>query len=518
MKNLVEIINEHFNNKYNYLKLLDIIYDRENMLCQITFLYPYQIEKIEDEDRSEIEKFIQEFFHINATIKIKYKKSFLDEKLIKADTIKFFIENKKALMPYIEESNISSTNHEQDVDVSIHLNQDILALIDEAELKNELKTFLSKLYIADFNIELKQTEDKLPDEIIAQDIQVSRAKVKRYKVEVIKKVVGDDIIPMPEFIGENKVPKVSVILAGLISNINQKKFILKKGKNAGKEKSLFTFNLRDSSGVIDCVYFCPKTHENALNALQDGDFLLLVGDLKVGLTNKLTYYIRKISYATMTKEVLSDVTSDNPLKNHKQIIFPETITNSTQTNLFEVKSSYDDYIMNNKFVVFDLETTGLDFETSEIIEIGAVKIENGEIKERFSSFAKPKFPIPLEAQKINNITNEMVEFAPKIEDVIIDFYNWSKDCIISGYNIVGFDMKFLTKVASKIGLNFDNEIIDTMIVVRQSKLRTTNYKLTTVAKALGIDLTDAHRAYNDAHATAKVLMELHKLKKNKNKS
>ena len=111
----------------------------------------------------------------------------------------------------------------------------------------------------------------------------------------------------------------------------------------------------------------------------------------------------------------------------------------------------------------------------------------------------------------------MVEFAPKIEDVIIDFYNWSRGCIISGYNIVGFDMKFLTKVASKIGLKFDNEIIDTMIVVRQSKLRTTNYKLTTVAKALGIDLTDAHRAYNDAHATAKVLMELHKLKKNKNK-
>ena len=302
-------------------------------------------------------------------------------------------------MPYIEESNISSTNHEQDVDVVINLNQDILALIDEAELRNELKTFLSKLYIADFNIELNQTEDKLPDEIIAQDIQISRVKVKRYKVEVIKKVVGDDIIPMPEFIGENKVPKVSVILAGLISNINQKKFIIKKGKNAGKEKSLFTFNLRDSTGVIDCVYFCPKTHENALNALQEGDFLLLVGDLKVGLTNKLTYYIRKISYATMTKEVLSDVTSDNPLENHKQIIFPETITNSTQTNLFEVKSSYDDYIMNNKFVVFDLETTGLDFETSEIIEIGAVKIENGEIKERFSSFAKPKFPIPLEAQK-----------------------------------------------------------------------------------------------------------------------
>ena len=157
------------------------------------------------------------------------------------------------------------------------------------------------------------------------------------------------------------------------------------------------------------------------------------------------------------------------------------------------------------------------FDEKTKAELLAIKDDDNEIKERFYSFAKPKFPIPLEAQKINNITNEMVEFAPKIEDIIIDFYNWSRGCIISGYNIVGFDMKFLTKVASKIGLKFDNEIIDTMIVVRQSKLRTTNYKLTTVAKTLGIDLTDAHRAYNDAHATAKVLMELHKLKKNKNK-
>ena len=518
MKNLVEVINEHFDNKYTFLKLLDIIYDREIMLCQITFLYPFYMDKIEDESKVEIEDFIQKFFSLNASLKIKYKKSFLDEKLIKADTIKFFVENKKALVPYIEESNISSININQDVNVCISLNQDVLALIDEYELINELKTFLSKLYIANFNIELKQSEEKLPDELPKQDVQQTRAKVKRYNVEIVKRLVGDDIIPMPEFIGKNKSPKVSVILAGIISSINQKKFILKKGKYAGKEKSLFTFNLRDSSGVIDCVYFCPKTYEKALNGLQEGDFILLLGDIKIGLTNKLTYYIKKMSYATMTKEDVNNILNDNPLENHKQIIFPEIITNSMQTNLFDVKSCYDDYIMNNKFVVFDLETTGLDFETSEIIEIGAVKIENGEIKERFSSFAKPKYPIPLEAQKINNITNEMVEFAPKIEDIVIDFYNWSKGCIISGYNIVGFDMKFLTKVASKIGLKFDNEIIDTMIVVRQSKLRTTNYKLTTVAKTLGIDLTDAHRAYNDAHATAKVLMELHKLKKNKNKS
>ena len=213
MKNLVEVINEHFDNKYTFLKLLDIIYDREIMLCQITFLYPFYMDKIEDESKVEIEDFIQKFFSLNASLKIKYKKSFLDEKLIKADTIKFFVENKKALVPYIEESNISSININQDVNVCISLNQDVLALIDEYELINELKTFLSKLYIANFNIELKQSEEKLPDELPKQDVQQTRAKVKRYNVEIVKRLVGDDIIPMPEYICKNKSPKFLFILA-----------------------------------------------------------------------------------------------------------------------------------------------------------------------------------------------------------------------------------------------------------------------------------------------------------------
>ena len=76
-----------------------------------------------------------------------------------------------------------------------------------------------------------------------------------------------------------------------------------------------------------------------------------------------------------------------------------------------------------------------------------------------------------------------------------------------------FDLKFIRKVAEKIGVTFDNEIIDALIVARQSGLRLGNFKLGTVVKALGLTLVDAHRAYNDAHATALVLMELNKSKK-----
>ena len=106
----------------------------------------------------------------------------------------------------------------------------------------------------------------------------------------------------------------------------------------------------------------------------------------------------------------------------------------------------------------------------------------------------------------------MVANAPTPQDVVYNFYEWSKGCILSGYNVIGFDIKFIRKVAEQIGVKFENEIIDTLIVARQSTLRLKNYKLGTVVDALGLTLENAHRAYNDAHATALVLMELHKIK------
>ena len=107
----------------------------------------------------------------------------------------------------------------------------------------------------------------------------------------------------------------------------------------------------------------------------------------------------------------------------------------------------------------------------------------------------------------------MVASAPRIEDVVIDFYNWSRDCIISGYNIVGFDLKFIKKVANRLGLSFNNTVIDAYIVAKQANIHPSNYKLGTVVKLLGLTLTGAHRAFNDAYATAQVLMELNRKKK-----
>ena len=515
MIDIISELNKKYSNKYNYLKLLDVVYDSDVSSCLITLLYPYNIVDIDTEDRKEIIDFFQEFLRLKGQLKLKFKRSFLDEKLIVDEIVEFFKNERKGLAPYIEPQNISSVQENFNLKIKLTLNQDVLALIDDFELETSIKKHIESRFIATANVEIIENEEMLPDEIIAEDIKPPTKKARRYEVKVEKKMIGGDIMPQPEYIGDNKEPKESVILCGFISNIKQKTYIQKSGKRKGQERNLFTFNLKDESGSIECVYFCGKTHEKTMNNLEELFLMLMVGDLKKGLSDKLTYYVRKISLASPLEQVVDDSQSQEEQEQvyvHKKVVEPEIIPRQTQDNFLETSAKYNSYIMNNKFVVFDLETTGLDPEECEIIELGAVKIENGEITERFWSFAKPKEPVPEEATAINNITNEMVANAPRPEDVVYDFYEWSRGCIISGYNIVGFDMKFLRKVAEKIGVRFDNEVIDTFIVARTSGLKAGNFRLGTVVKALGLRLEDAHRAYNDAYATAQVLMELNKAK------
>lgn len=511
MIDTIEKLNKKFNDKYAYLKLLDVVYDKDISTCTITLLYPYNITEISSEERQEIIEFYQEFLSLKGELKIKFKKSFLDEVLIVEEVVEYFKNFRKGILPYVEKKNISSVQDGLNVFIKISLNQDVFALIDDFELASSIKKHIESNFITNANVEILENEESLPEEIVAEDIIPERKKTRRYEVKVEKKLIGGDIVPQPEYIEDIKSPKDAVILSGFVSNINNRTYIQKKGKRAGQERNLFSFTLRDETGNIDCVYFCGKTHEKTMAGIEDMFLLLMVGDIKKGLNDKLTYYVRKMSLASPIKQMpLKQIEGEEDEYVRKKVVFPEIIEQRTQGNLFEVKQKFNDFIMNNKFVVFDLETTGLDPELCEITEVGAVKIENGEITERFSSFAKPKFPIPEEVERLTHITNDMVANAPKIEDVVYDFYDWSRGAIISGYNIIGFDMKFLRKVADRLNLNFDNEVIDTFIVARQSNIKTSNYKLGTVVKALGLTLTDAHRAYNDAYATAQVLMELNK--------
>lgn len=155
------------------------------------------------------------------------------------------------------------------------------------------------------------------------------------------------------------------------------------------------------------------------------------------------------------------------------------------------------------YVAFDLETTGLNCENDEIIEIGALKVKDGKVCGRFAQLVKPKTPISSEITAITGITNEMVAQAPPIEKVIPEFILFCKDEILLGHNLM-FDYKFTKVYAKRYGLPFEKNGIDTLKIARKVHSGLSSKSLGALCEYYEVVNQAAHRAYHDALATAKI--------------
>ena len=167
------------------------------------------------------------------------------------------------------------------------------------------------------------------------------------------------------------------------------------------------------------------------------------------------------------------------------------------------------------YVVFDIETTGFTPGSDAITEIAAVKVKNGEFIDEFSTFVNPERNIPKDVQELTHITPEMVKDAPKIEEALKGFLDFAKDCTIVAHN-ARFDTSFINYFAEKCGYEKPIHIIDTLAISREMFEGYENHKLGTIAENLGVELENAHRAINDARATAKVFVKMCEVVESKN--
>ena len=162
--------------------------------------------------------------------------------------------------------------------------------------------------------------------------------------------------------------------------------------------------------------------------------------------------------------------------------------------------------LSDTFVVFDIETTGFSPDVNHIIEIGAVKVENGKIVDRFSSFVNPLVPIPYRIEELTHINDKMVMDAPTIEVVLPQFIEFCKGAVMVAHN-ADFDVSFIMKKAEKLGIEFAPTYVDTVAMARYLLPSLNRFKLDTVAKAVGVNLNNHHRAVDDAACTAEIFVK-----------
>jgi len=166
------------------------------------------------------------------------------------------------------------------------------------------------------------------------------------------------------------------------------------------------------------------------------------------------------------------------------------------------------HLENAEYIVFDVETTGLSAIYDTIIELAGVKIRNGEVVDTFESFANPHHPLSATTIELTGITDDMVQDAPEVEEMLHKFYEWSEDAIYVAHNAT-FDMGFLNTGFQKIGIGKSkNPVIDTLELARFLYPEFKNHRLNTLAKKFDIELTQHHRAIYDAEATGYLFLKM----------
>lgn len=199
-------------------------------------------------------------------------------------------------------------------------------------------------------------------------------------------------------------------------------------------------------------------------------------------------------------------------------IYKKAQKNSIKLNLGLQTNIYEDYpsiltnynnvdIKENDFVVFDIETTGLSNFTDKIIEIGAVKIRDGEIIDKYQSFVNPKEQLSVFTTELTGITNEMVINEKEIQEVLPVFLEFCGDSVLVAQN-AEFDLGFIIQKSNELNIDFKPVYVDTLYISRAINPEFNNHKLATLATNYKVNLHNHHRAIDDAVATGEIFIKM----------
>jgi DNA polymerase III epsilon subunit family exonuclease len=521
LQNLISFINEKTNNKYAYLKLSTATYQKFGSVLLLVFLYPDEIGNVEEEDRKQILKLTKAYVNLEVNIELKFVKSFYDKEHLIVKIDEFNKQEFPSLTSLIQTKKLNLTEEEDKVNLELCCSKNYISNEQKQKYIARLEQFLNNEFFYLFEVTLKEVQEQNTTSVIEQKKQEVLLQIKQQqktpthlKVEVIDQVLGSECSLAPLCVSAVTSPDKNVSVAGEVKYLTEREFTKKQRVMDSEEeryqeiqKTYYSFSLQSAEKELNAVYFPSKDGANLTELVSNGQEVVVTGDVDA-FNGRLSLKVKHITKVKILNKPKQNK-QYNPVPKTYQVVKPEPFEVKTQANLFEQLEEPTTYLKQNTFVVFDLETTGLNHEDCQIVEIGAVKIEQGKITQKFSTFVDPEADIPLDATAIHGITNAMVMGAPKVDVALADFYKFCENSVIIAYNI-DFDYKFINYYGRKNGFLFDHEQLDALHLAKKYIKGLKNYKLKTVAESLAVNLSNAHRAYFDAAATAEVFLKIAK--------
>ncbi|PAB61230.1 PolC-type DNA polymerase III [Anaeromicrobium sediminis] len=393
-----------------------------------------------------------------------------------------------------------------------------------------------------------QTQSMVKDMVVREERSSFKSDTKKDEennsIDSIGKKITDGEVPTYEITDESGM----VVVKGELIDVEIRE--LKSGK------FLFNMSITDYKGTIGVKLFVKKEDKEGTEALfKKGQFYKVRGEARYDTFSKEVIVMARDVMRSIPIDIREDFEKEKRVElhahtqmssmdgvvsasalvsraakwGHKAIAitdhgvvqaFPEAMSAAKKNNI-KVLYGVEGYLaddgepivvnpnnldLDQTFIVFDIETTGLSSKNDKITEIGAVKIKDGEVIDSFNELINPQKPIPSKIVELTGITNEMVRNKPTIEEILPKFMEFIEDYPVVAHN-ASFDTSFIIENCERINKEFNNPILDTLKLSKILLPKLKRYRLNVVAKELGIKLVNHHRAVDDAKATGEIFIK-----------
>lgn len=449
--------------------------------------------------------------------KVKITKRVPDEEKVKAHIYSFLGKRFPAASAFLTEKDVRVEMLENGANFYIDVPSGEQTLFSTGKILDEVSAYLSSGYCGAFYgnvraVEKERDTSSLDEYKPPEEEKIYIPETRRFPVVDYVKIDGvDEPIKNAVYMADYGTQKEPYAICGKIVFIEEKEYVRHNDKTGQDEnRSRFSITLTDDSGTIRTTYFPKKATVEKIRALKQGDSIVISGENEV-YNDRLSFKAAKINYGAPPEGFVPEAKKGKPAPEKYHTVFPKEYVDYTQQSLFTQKV-VPQALKGKTFVVFDLETTGLNSQPSmgkmdKIIEVGAAKLVDGVITETFSSLVCCADKLDQHIIELTGIKDEDLIGQPPIEKVIEDFYKFADGACLVGHN-VAFDYGFIRYYGEKNEYVFNHKRLDT-ITLAQEVLRgeVNNFKLNTIADYYGFEFNH-HRAYEDAVTTAKVMIEL----------
>ncbi len=481
-------------------KYVQSILSKSDRSLTIKFIAPKAVDSfVEKEIAKVVKSYLPQSFN---SIKIEINKIITVESFVKSAVVKYLQEEHHIACSSVVEDNVFVEQRADDFLITLSLETTVYDFCVYKKVDRELIEHLDTKFVDDFEIKfVNRGKDEIDESVFKTKTREVTGFYKRtLQVSDVTKYFDDDPTDRATYIADTKDMLGEVYLAGVISNV--------KCGITKNDKEYFIIDFSDRTGTASGMLFPNKDKVAKAKKLDKGVAIICRCEYQMrGEYRNLR--ILSVNLCVFPENFVPVSRPKKPVPKEYYLVSPKPMQISSQDNFLEHKEIPSAFI-GREFVVFDIETTGTDFD-DKITEIGAVKVIDGEIVESFATLINPKKHIPANIVEITGIDDEMVKDAPLFEDVCADFYKFCYGATIVAHN-ADFDTRFIRNQSKPLDYDFDNPVLDTLAIGREVVVGVANYKLNTLCDKFGI-VFHHHRALSDAQATAELFIELIRIRK-----